>query len=43
MPLPDDKRRFQNPFAREAKVIGAIILILGLILLVTLFVGPLVH
>ena len=39
MRLRDDKRRFQNPFVREAKLIGVLILILGLILLVTIFFG----
>jgi len=40
MPHPDNKGQFRNPFAREAKVIGVLILILGLILLVTVFLGP---
>ena len=43
MRLREDKRKFDNPFKREAKVLGGLILLLGIIALAAVFFGPFVH
>ena len=43
MRLREDKREFDNPFKREAKVIGSLILLLGIMALIAIFFGPLVN
>ena len=43
MQLRDHKHKFDNPFKREAKVIGGLILLLGIIALIAIFFGPFVN
>jgi flavin reductase (DIM6/NTAB) family NADH-FMN oxidoreductase RutF len=40
MHFREAKRKADNPFKREAKVIGGLILLLGIIALVAIFFGP---